>query len=83
MKKKLLHIVTLLFFSVGCVHFMFNSLLTGGIEKLIPLKISPQIPAEPYAPQQKNKYSPQELKRIYMFEHIHKSVERGKKGITS
>ncbi len=81
MKKKLLHIVALLFFSLGCVYFMFNTLLRGDITKLLPLKISPQIPSEQYAPQQKNKYSPKDLKRIYMFEHIHKSVERGKKGI--
>lgn len=83
MKKKLLHIVTLLFFSVGSVHFMFSTLLAGDITKLLPLKISPQIPTENYAPQQKNKYTPQELHRIYLFENVHKSVERGKKGITS
>jgi len=83
MKKKLLHIITLLFFSVGCVHFMFSTLLAGDITKLLPLKISPQIPTEQNAPQQKNKYAPHDLHRIYLFEHIHKSVERGKKGITS
>lgn len=80
MKKKLLSIVTLLFLSVGCVHLIFSTLLAGDINELLPLKISPQIPTE-HGPQQRNKYSPQELRRIYMFEHIHKSVERGKKGI--
>jgi len=83
MKKKLLHIVTLLIFSVGSVHFIFSTLLAGDINKLLPLKISPQIPTEHYAPQQKNKYTPQELHRIYLFEHIHKSVARGKKGMPS
>ena len=83
MKKKLLHIITLLFFSVGSVYFMFSTLLEGDITKLLPLKIAPQTPTEQYAPQQKNKYTPKELHRIYLFEHIHKSIERGKKGITS
>lgn len=81
MKKKLLHIVTLLFFSLGCVYFMFNA-LSGGITTLLPLKISPQIQPDQYTPQQKKKYNPSELHRIYLFERIHKSVERGKKGIT-
>lgn len=81
MKNKLLHIVTLLFFSLGCIHIMFNTLSTDDGTMLLPLKISPQIPSEQYIPKQKNNYSPKELKRIYMFEHIHKSIERGKKGI--
>ncbi|WP_299254514.1 hypothetical protein [uncultured Cytophaga sp.] len=82
MKKKLLHIGTLLFLSVTSVLFLFNSLLAGDIKNFLPLKISPEIQIENFAPQQKNIYSPQELQRIYMFEHIHKSVERGKKGIS-
>lgn len=83
MKKKLLHITTLLVLSVNCVLFLFSNLLAGDIKSFLPLKISPQIPIENFAPQQKNIYSPQELNRIYMFEHIHKSVERGKKGISA
>ena len=83
MKKKLLHIVTLLLLSVGSVYLMFNTFLEGNLTKLLPLKISPQIPTEQYAPQHQNKYTPQELHRIYLFENIHKSVERGKKGISS
>ena len=83
MKKKLLQIITLLFFSVGSVHYLLSTLVAGDTNTLLPLKISPQTPAEPYAPQQKNKYTPKELHRIYLFENIHKSVERGKKGITS
>jgi len=83
MKKKLLHIITLLFFSVGTVHYLFSTMVAGDRSTLLPLKISPQTPTEQYAPQQKNKYTPHELHRIYLFEHIHKSVERGKKGITS
>jgi len=83
MKKKLLQITTLLLLSLSSVLFLFSSLLEGDIKSFLPLKISPQIPIENFAPKQKNIYSPQELQRIYMFEHIHKSVERGKKGITS
>jgi hypothetical protein len=83
MKKKLLHITSLLLLSVSSVLFLFSSLLEGDIKSFLPLKISPEIQIENLAPQQKNIYSPQELQRIYMFEHIHKSVERGKKGISA
>lgn len=83
MKKKLLRTVTLLFFSLGSVHFLFSAFMMGNKELLLPLKISPQTPIEHNSPATKNKYSPHELRRIYLFEHIHKSVERGKKGITS
>ncbi len=83
MKNKLLQIVTLVFFSVGSVHYMFNALSSGDKSNLLPFKISPQSPGEHYVPQQKNNYSPQKLNRLYLFEHIHRSVERGKKGITS
>jgi hypothetical protein len=83
MKKKLLHITSLLLLSVSSVLFLFSNLLEGDIKNFLPLKISPEIQIENFTPQQKNIYSPQELQRIYMFEHIHKSVERGKKGINS
>jgi hypothetical protein len=83
MKKKLLQIVTLVLFSVGSVHIMFSVLLAGDTSKLLPSKIAPQTPSDQYAPQQQNKYSPKELNRIYLFEKIHKSIERGKRGIPS
>jgi len=83
MKKKLLRIVALLFFSLEAVHFMFSLFMMANKELLVPLKISPQTPAEQHIPAPRNKYSPQELRRIYLFEHIHKSVERGKKGTIS
>ena len=83
MKKKLLHTVGLLFFSITVVFFLFNVVLVNNIDKLLPSKISPQNPTEEYIPKEKNKYSPHELQRIYLFEHIHRSVQREKKGITS
>jgi len=83
MKKKLLRITALLFFSLAGVHFMFSAFMKGNVDRLLPLKISPQVPVEQQNPEIKNKYTPQQLKRIYLFENIHKSVERGKKGITS
>jgi hypothetical protein len=83
MRKKTLPIFILLFFSISIVHFMFSTLLTGDIEELLPLKIAPRAPIERIVPQERNMYSPKELQRIYLFEHIHKSVERAKKGATS
>ncbi len=83
MKKKLLHILTLLFFSVETAHFLFSAIVFYDISKILPLKISPDRPAERHSPAVKNKYTPHQLHRIYMFEKIHKSVERGKKGATS
>ena len=83
MKKKLLRIVALLFFSLEAVHFTFSAFMMGNKELLLPLKISPQSPTEHHIPATKNKYSPHELRRIYLFEHIHKSVERAKKGTIS
>ena len=83
MKKHLLRILALLLFSLAGVHFMFHAFLKGNINELLPLKISPRTPTENNIPANKNKYPPQQLKRIYLFEHIHKSVEKGKKGITS
>ena len=62
---------------------MFSTLLSGDIEELLPLKIAPRAPIEHIVPEEKNKYSPKDLQRIYLFEHIHKSVERAKKGTTS
>jgi hypothetical protein len=83
MKNKLLHILTLLFFSVEAVHFLFSAMLFYDLNRLLPLKTSPNRPAEQHTPAVKNKYTPQDLNRIYLFEHIHKSIERGKKGTTS
>lgn len=83
MKKKLLRIAVLLFFSLESVNFVFSGFMMNNKELLLPLKISPQTPGEHHIPSMKNKYSPHELRRIYLFEHIHKSVERGKKGAVS
>lgn len=83
MNKKLLHTVLLLSFSLTVVLLLFNVVLVTNINQLLPSKISPQNPREEYMPREKNKYSPHELQRIYLFEHIHRSVESGKKGTVS
>ena len=76
MKNKLLHSILLLT-SAWALQILINPAVIAIFHQPAPAKIAPAIPYHHINPTERGKYSPSELHRIYFYERVHQSIEKG------
>ena len=81
MKNYLLTIPLLFVLSLIWVKALIIPAFHESFDKPVPRKIAPdQRQPKDFNPQKRGKYNPSQMNRMFFFEHIHRSIQRGKKG---
>jgi len=81
MRKFIVLIPFLFMLSMLMVQSLIVPVFSESFERPVPKKIAPDHQREKeFQPQNRPRYKPSEVNRMYLFEHIHRSVQRAKKG---